>query len=129
MSCCQLLHIIHHITSHMNKHNCMRYIYSLARRVKRTPSILVLDIRITMSFMHQTSDYIEMSTAGVKNIHCQSRQLTLSHTTYAHTDLLLCLLLINVVYVIFKYCQSPQLTLSHTTYAHTDLWLCLLFVN
>ena len=41
--------------------------YSLAGIVKRSLSIIVLDIRITVSFSHQISDYIEMSIPGVKN--------------------------------------------------------------
>ena len=42
------------------------HIYSLAGIVERTPSIIVLDIGITVSFSHQISDYIEMSIPGVK---------------------------------------------------------------
>ena len=41
--------------------------YSLAGIVKRSPSIIVLDIGITVSFSHQISDYIEMPIPGVKN--------------------------------------------------------------
>lgn len=32
--------------------------------INRSPSISVLDIRITVSFIHQTSDYIKMSTSA-----------------------------------------------------------------
>ena len=42
--------------------------YSPAGIVKRSLSITVYDIGITVSFIHQISDYIEMSTPGVQNI-------------------------------------------------------------
>ena len=46
----------------------MRYIvYSQAGIVKRSQSIIGLDIGITLSFSHQISDYIMMSLPGVKN--------------------------------------------------------------
>ena len=43
------------------------HVYSLAGIEKRSQSIIVLDIRITVSFGHQISDDIVMSITGVKN--------------------------------------------------------------
>ena len=40
--------------------------YSLAGIVKRSPAFLALDIRITVSFSHQISAYIEMPSPLVK---------------------------------------------------------------
>ena len=48
----------------INKH---MYIYSPAGIVNRSPSIIVCNIGITVSFSHQAADYIEKSKAGVKN--------------------------------------------------------------
>ena len=47
-------------------HYIMRY--SLASIVKRSPSFIVLDIGITVSFSHQISDDITMSIPVVKTV-------------------------------------------------------------
>ena len=50
------------------------HVYSLAGIVKRSQSIIGLDIRIAVSFSHQISDYIENSTPGVKSSSYQVKQ-------------------------------------------------------
>ena len=68
------------ITGCPHQHHAHRgFTDSPAGIVKRSPSSIVLDTGITVSFIHQTSDYIKMSFPGVKNIHIHY-QFTLSYS-------------------------------------------------
>ena len=61
------LHMFTCITACLHQHHAHRgFTDSPAGIVKRSPSIIVLDIGITVSFIHQISDYIETSIPGVK---------------------------------------------------------------
>ena len=56
---------------------------SPAGRVKRSPSSIVPDIGITVSFIHQTSDYIEISIPGVKQyIHYHHGSCLIDHSVF-----------------------------------------------
>ena len=55
------------ITVCLHQHHAHRgFTDSPAGIVKRSPSSIVLEIGITVSFIHQISDYIEISLPGVK---------------------------------------------------------------
>ena len=58
------------------------HVYSLAGIVKRSQSIVALDIRITVSFGHQISDYIEKSTPGVKSSSYRVKQTYLWSSSF-----------------------------------------------
>ena len=61
------------ITACLHQHHAHRgFTDSRAGIVKRSLSIIVLDIWVTVSFIHQTSDYIEMTLPGVKILLCNN---------------------------------------------------------
>ena len=72
------------------------HVYSLAGIVKRSQSIIVLDIRITVSFSHHISDYIEKSTPGVKSSSYRVKQTYLWSSSFQGGVLFLNMYINNV---------------------------------
>ena len=78
------------------------HVYSLAGKVKRSQSSIFLDIRITVSFGHQISDYIEKSIPRVKSTSYRVKQTYLWSNSFQGVVLFLnklCIIYINNVHV------------------------------
>ena len=72
------------------------HVHSLAGIVKRSRSIIVLDIKITVSFSRQISDYIENSTPGVKSSNYRVKQTYLWSSSFQGGVLFLNMYINNV---------------------------------
>ena len=95
---------------------------SLAGIVKRSLSSIVLDIGITVSFIHQTSDYIEMSFPGVKNIiTCTLFSILLRMCDQRSMEMFYC-----VTRVQFFWCFATEKYIHHVHFIHVS---CLVTSN